>query len=224
MSFIKLNDPVRVESIYQHKQYFETSERLELPTPVDNEIGLVDILAKRRTRYEFDTLSLAEISFILWNSVKAKDIQQHTHQSPTIYKCVPSAGAKHVNSVLVFKDSGSGLNPYLYNDIDHSLEKIINIDDKKLKIFITGVTDIFPIKNGTLFWTIALTEKLSCRYQHFESLMLRDAGAIHNTWHLLAESRDLNTALMGQLSCDIFSDSVDSQSVMGTGGCVIGSR
>lgn len=168
------------------------AELIDLPEPSSVGIGPVDLLAlieNRRTlrRYTPDSLTLAELSYLLWITQGVKQVTPR----PVTLRAVPSAGARHAFETLLLVNRVEGLEPglYQYAALQHKLV-LVNPDPTLADRLTAACLDQPHIKNSavTFIWT-AVAERMIYRYgmRGYRYLFL-DAGHVCQNLYLGAES------------------------------------
>ena len=178
----------------------------ELPSPSDITVNQTDlrVAIERRSsvrEYSKDSLSLEELSYLLWCTQGVKEI---IHYSATL-RTVPSAGARHAIETYLLVNNIADLNVGLYRFLS-SKHCLIQLSDEK------GLSDkastacfgqnFIKTSAVTFIWT-AVVYRMSWRYgeRGYRYLYL-DAGHICQNLYLSAESIDCGVCAIGAFNDD----------------------
>jgi SagB-type dehydrogenase family enzyme len=174
---------------------------ISLPSPdslVLKTCDLRDLLNQRRTlrSYSEETLSLHELSFLLWSS---QGIQK-TATGERSFRTVPSAGARHAFETLLLCTSIDGLEPDVYRYVasQHSLVALA-YDDDRIEGLIDGFRNIIlPTTSAVTFMWICTPDRMTWKYgaRGFRYILM-DAGHICQNLYLAAESIGCGACAIG---------------------------
>jgi len=172
----------------------EGVELLALPAPQDVHIPALDLreaIERRKTwrKYREESLSLEELSFLLWCTQGIKSVTNR----PVTFRTVPSAGARHAFETYLLVNRVVGVEPGLYRyvasahalqplDQDPGLpEQLVEACLKQSKIVYSAVNFIW----------VAVRERMTWRYgeRGYRYLHL-DAGHVCQNLYLAAEPVD----------------------------------
>jgi SagB-type dehydrogenase family enzyme len=84
----------------------------------------------------------------------------------------------------------------LYDPVGHAL-RILDVDLSHVDALVMAIDRIVPIQQATLLWFIAQVDRTLSKYEHGESLIWRDAGALLTTLSLVATALDLSCCAIG---------------------------
>lgn len=172
----------------------EGAELIRLPDPANLNMPSVDVntaINRRSTlrKYLEQTLSMEELSFLLWSTQGIKDVSGTAHT----WRTVPSAGARHAFETILMINRVETLKKGLYRYIasQHALieynlkpglaEELSEASLKQSKIAYSAVTFI---------WT-AVVERMVYRYgQRGYRYLHLDAGHVCQNLYLAAEVID----------------------------------
>ena len=172
---------------------YDTSNEL-IPLPAEETIpaypmDLRKAIDQRRTlrRYTNESLSIDELTFLLWTTQGVKAITKR----PVTLRTVPSAGARHAFETYVLINSVTGLKPGLYRYIalEHALlpldaeadiaQQISDACQRQKQITASAVTFIWVAEMTRMYWRYG---ERGYRYIHL------DAGHVCQNLYLAAEA------------------------------------
>jgi hypothetical protein len=108
--------------------------------------------------------------------------------------------------------------------IVHAL-RTLAVRAEALSALRSSVLDLFPVGEGTILWHAAQPGRTFARYEHGESLVWRDAGALVAMTALVAEGLGLNCCPIGITGEPYLSSALETEGrVVGVGGTVVGGR
>lgn len=196
------------------------SEKLLLQRPqalLQN--NFFDLVHQRQSDRKFKPLLAQQLEDLLWYS--AKILKTFTQKNGYIlsHRPSPSAGARHPIDIIVAKPNNKMILEY-YNPFDHSLNPI-SIDYSLVSKFINHVNKGIEIQQGTLIWFLAYPDRTTAKYNHAESLIWRDAGALIYCIQLTCTALNLLSCPVGTLA-EPFITNLFSKKVLSAGGIIIG--
>jgi SagB-type dehydrogenase family enzyme len=188
------------------KPYDEEAPLIQLPPFESGVIAKADIkrcISDRCSRRKFTggSLSLAELSFLLWatQGVKevitmAEDNWQHTART------VPSAGGRHAFETYLAVNRVSDLDTglYRYLSVEHKLLFLGSVEDLSGKLS-AGAFGQSWVGNGAVsfFWS-CIPYRSEWRYlDEAHKLMLLDAGHVCQNLYLAAEAISCGCVAIG---------------------------
>ncbi|MBN1681875.1 MAG: SagB/ThcOx family dehydrogenase [Anaerolineae bacterium] len=164
---------------------------IDLPDPADVDLEPVNIreLIENRVsvrRYAAKSLTLAELSYLLWCTQGIK----HSGKNVQMKRTVPSAGARHPFETVILANRVNSLEPGLYRYVA-SAHKLIALDTS------AGISDrvttacldqpLIERSAVTLMW-VAIPERMTWRYgQRGYRFLHLEAGHICQNFYLAAE-------------------------------------
>lgn len=206
------------------KMKFSYAKKIMLPNPIERDISYSQVISKRESRRIFNRpMCLHELSSVLWDVLKIKKINIDT-AGTTIWnhRGAPSAGGLASVETFVLNIAGLQNSLYYYNPYDHSLEEL-HISEKDIQKFTDKVNESVDSQNATLFIYAAEITNLFVKYEHAESLLWRDVGAIYALANLAAESVGLNSCALGSIFHPLLSKILGyKEAFFGVGGQVFG--
>lgn len=175
---------------------------IKLPEPQNSTVQQPDIfqcIESRKSRRKFSTesLSLAELSYLLWATQGVRKTFSHNIHA---LRTVPSAGARHpfetylaINHV---EDTEQGL--YRYMPFENSLEFLGNPEDLESRLTDGALGQVFAGQCAASFiWTV-IPYRTEWRYTVKSSkIILLDAGHLAQNLYLACESINCGTCAIG---------------------------
>jgi len=223
---LKLSVSPRPKATYQIKEnsIYKTIDKIYLHEPELNNCGFFDILNKRETRRDFvKPLGIAELSSLLWHSLRVKKIDINNENIVTWnHMGVISAGGLASVDTFITNIEGYEKKIFYYNRYDHSLEEL-DIKSEVIEKIFEESNKVIESGHGTLFLYASQTKKLFSKYENPESLLWKDVGAIYMTINLVSEAFSLKSCALGitfEKVVPIIANYVDE--LCGLGGQVIG--
>ncbi|MDI6740524.1 MAG: SagB/ThcOx family dehydrogenase [Candidatus Edwardsbacteria bacterium] len=155
---------------------------------------------RSRRKYTDETISMAELSFLLWATQGVRRV----FKDGTTIRTVPSGGSIHpfdtylaINHV---KDVPSGL--YRYQPIDHAIVFLRQIENQEQ---IIAEETIGPSPFAVVFIWAAVPYRTEWRYvTESAKLILLDAGHVCQNLYLACESIGCGTCAIGAYDQDKF--------------------
>ncbi len=188
------------------------AELIALPAPSNLKIPALDVrtaIERRKTlrKYQDKSLSLDELSFLLWSTQGIKEILDR----PVTLRTVPSAGARHAFETYILVNRVDTLKSGLYRFIatKHALYPV------KLEATITAEVmhaclDQTQIEGSavTFIWD-AVVERMFWRYNErgYRYLHL-DAGIVGQNLALAAEAIDCGVCAIGAFNDDLLNKAI----------------
>lgn len=196
---------------------------LELPWPANAEliplppheklaipgIDLLTAIDRRKTvrKYREESLTLDELSFLLWCTQGIKSITSR----PATLRTVPSAGARHPFETCLLVNRVCGLKPGLYRFIasKHALmaveigeeakEKVTHACLDQVQVRNSAVTFIWDAVVARTFWRY---DQRAYRYMHL------DAGHVCQNLYLAAEAIGCGVCGIAAFDDDLFNAAI----------------
>lgn len=177
----------------------------------------------RKSRRTFKPITIQQISDVLWYTAKVKSTFQQEDGYILTHRGTPSAGARHPIDIMISNQIllGHGF-LYYYNSLEHSLNQLANLYGD-VPAFLGHINEIVDIADATIIWFVAHASRTNMKYEHAESLIWRDAGALINNIQMVCTAIGLNSCAIGSLGEPYISNFFNNQAgVFGTGGLLIG--
>lgn len=174
-----------------------------------------EVITNRKSTKTFASIDLQQLSNLLWYTAKVKQTFVQDNGYILTHRGAPSAGARHPIDILIYNKE----NLHYYNPFDHSLNQIAT---PEITSFIQHIEQIVSIGNGTIFWFVAHYQRTAAKYEHPESLIWRDSGALLNSIQLTCTAMGLNSCPVGSLGEPYISAIFNQPGIFGAGGLLIG--
>ena len=169
-------------------------EKFSLPAIDEINIPAMDVrqaLGQRKTlrKYSDQSLSLAELSFLLWATQGVKSVKDNIHT----FRVVPSAGARHAFETYLLINRVDGLKPglYRYLAVEHALALLPSDPDLPAKLSEASLKQSKIAFSAVTFIWVAVRERMVWRYNErgYRYLHL-DAGHVCQNLYTAAEPID----------------------------------
>jgi SagB-type dehydrogenase family enzyme len=218
-------DPVPRECEADYKPFhFPIKSVRWLPRP--NNVSsrpCLDVLHSRRSIRIFDALTETNLSDLLWFSAKSLNAAKETSGFLWEHRPAPSAGGRHPIYIVVFESSREAIGTFLYHSQSHALQELeVRVDTTNE--FFAKLDSILSPGSGTVLWLVADRQRTLSRYEHGDSLIWRDAGALLGTISIAAEALALNCCAYGITGNSWVAEILPPTRFVGVGGCVVGAR
>ncbi len=172
--------------------YDSLKQVIDLPSPKEldiKDISLREAIEARKSirKYSDNSLSLMELSWLLWCTQGVKDVMG----TRATLRTVPSAGARHAFETYLLVNRVDGLQQGLYRfiAIDHKLIPI-NLTKNIAEKITKAVLDQSQVKKCSVaFLFVAVVERMTWRYgvRGYRYLHL-DAGHVGQNLYLAGEN------------------------------------
>ncbi len=180
---------------------------IDLPKPEDIDLGNYDLrkaieIRRSLRRYTEDSLSLEELSYLLWLTQGVKSIDEKRHVT---WRTVPSAGCRHPFETYLSINRVEGLEPGLYRfaALEHKLVPL-RLDASFNDELTSACEGQRQVRTSavTFIWA-AVPERTTWRYSErsYRYLYL-DAGHVCQNLHLAAESIGCGICAIGAYDDD----------------------
>lgn len=180
---------------------------IDLPDPDTIDLGGYDLrqaIEERRSlrRYTEDSLTLEELSYLLWLTQGVKKVDEKRH---VVWRTVPSAGCRHPFETYLSINRVDGLEPGLYRYVSTENKLVaLRIDDtfndqlteacmNQRQVDTSAVTFIWAAVPYRTVWRYS---ERSYRYLYL------DAGHVCQNLHLAAESINCGICAIGAYDDD----------------------
>ena len=180
------------------KDYPENSTKLDLVEPGAFTLGgapFLEVVNKRRSRrsYTLDTLTLEELSYLLWTT-------QGVSSDNKMRRTVPSGGARHAFETYLAIQRVEGIKPglYRYLPLEHKLLLLEEDGDLADKVTEACNYQSFAGQGAVTFIWTTLPYRCEWRYDTMApKLIALDAGHLCQNLYLACESINLGTCAIG---------------------------
>lgn len=214
--------PRAIPQLYTDWRYpWVEVEYLPPPPTERGDERLFAVLDRRASRRDFRTVDPQSLGMVLWYT--AKTWARHgSHRLRWEHRATPSAGGCHPIDVLALRPDPLQLT--VYDPVSHAL-CTLTVHAEALSALRSAVENLFPVGQGTVLWHAAQPGRTLARYEHGESLVWRDAGALVAVTAVVAEGLGLNCCPIGITGEPYLSAALEAEGrVVGVGGVVIGGR
>ena len=184
------------------KAYDEKKPLIDLVPPEKFEIGkdsFLNVVNRRisRRNYTEESLSLEELSFLLWCT---QGVKRTFKKKAGVLRTVPSAGAKSPFETYLIINRVKGVESGLYRYISfkHKLLFIKSIEDAERKISELTYDQTFVGKGAVIFCWVAIPYRTEWRYTIVAHKFIAvDLGHVSENLYLACEAIDLGTVAIG---------------------------
>lgn len=178
------------------------------------------VALSRRTARDFGVVGMGQLSSLFWLSHRVQHVHSsnlgfHLSQRPVI-----SAGAIHPITIL------TALYPeetwWRYDPERHQLCSL-DLSDSLASVR-KEIECVVDAQHGAILLFVAQPDMAAAKYEHPESLVWRDAGALLAQLSLAAHALDLNFCPLG-ITGQNYAEQLDNQGkLIGVGMAIVGSR
>jgi len=203
------------------EQFWKVVRSVRLPREFDcPSADLFDILEVRKSRREFQAMSIQDISTLLWFTQRQTATIPGTHER--VKTPIPTAGAlASVRTVVL----GPSEDAWVYDMVEHRAEVLSAPIDTCNRIR-RSASEFFNIGDGSLLLFFASRHFITRYYESPDSLVLREAGVLQGTLGLVAEALELSFCPLGTTAEDWLISLLGGgkQVIIPAGAAVIGRR
>lgn len=221
----RLPEPAPRETELPFEPYpFAITTRRSLPIPEGvTSAPTLEVLHRRRSRRTFGPLGDEQLSSLLWFAAKTLATAREPSGFPWQHRPAPSGGGRHPIHILVIVPAVNPSTVYLYEPKGHALLTLDIPDGASPNQLFYSLQSVLPPQQGTVLWFAADHLRTASRYEHGESLVWRDAGALLATIGIAAEAMDLHCCAYGITGDEWISRLLPPSRFVGVGGCIVGS-
>jgi SagB-type dehydrogenase family enzyme len=189
MDWINLSSPaVRAEPGHYQPLTWPDGTFHALPEVEDvDDTGILALLDHRRTRRTFNALSIDQLGQLLWRSTRTQAIAESDYGFDLELRPTPSAGAIHPIHILAYLPDSP--NWCRYDSRRHGLVELPG-SAQAFAGLAEQCEQSLPGEQATRLLLVAEPGKTAAKYQHGESLIWRDAGALLAIMAVIAEALD----------------------------------
>jgi SagB-type dehydrogenase family enzyme len=184
------------------KPFSEDTGYIDLIKPQNLDIGKMPLkvtigMRRSRRKYSNDSLSLEELSFLLWATQGIQEVRN----SGSNLRTVPSGGARHSfeTYLAVFRVDGLEKGLYRYSPLDHKLARV----DSGVPLTKKAVTDAcrrqsFASKAAVIFFWTTIPYRMYWRYERVTAkIIAQDSGHMCQNLYLACTSIGAGTCAIG---------------------------
>lgn len=200
MTWINLHSPKPKSRSQVYVPYAWPEGRIRALASVDNttittkDQDIFKIIGERRSRREFSALRPTDLSSLLWYSARTQAVSHSNYGFELEQRPVPSGGAIHPIHILIKSPD----EPHWgrYDSRQHSLIAL-----ESASLILEGLEDhsesVLPGSTATKILLVAEPGKTGAKYDHPESVIWRDAGALLAVLSVVAQALHLNYCPLG---------------------------
>ncbi|RZK34503.1 MAG: SagB/ThcOx family dehydrogenase [Hymenobacter sp.] len=202
---------------------YPVKEKTMLQQPIggDHCADFFELAMTRRSSYHFGSLLSRQLDHLLWFAAKALATRVQADGYVLSHRPSPSAGARHPIDILVCS-SGSPPTIAYYNVFEHSLYAL-SVDTEIVGALLSHVNTAVDMQDGVFLWLLAHPSRTAAKYEHAESLIWRDAGALLQQIQLTATALKLSSCPLGTLAEPFANQLFEKMgNVVSAGGIIVG--
>jgi len=215
-------DPVlrdKIDCSYIHNITWPVIGEIKLIHKALNQENLfLSVLENRCTRREFSNIGKQQVGELLYLSHRVITSEKSVNGLTIQHRPVISAGGLHAINLLVCFPGEP--NWYRYDPMRHKFQCLeINASAEMLN----DVRSFLPsAQNAAIIWYLGDLSVLSSKYEHAESLLFRDAGAIMSTQSLVSEHLDYAYCPLGITGDKYANELLNENHLVGVGIALVG--
>ncbi|MCU7804260.1 MAG: hypothetical protein KZQ96_13765 [Candidatus Thiodiazotropha sp. (ex Lucinoma borealis)] len=181
---------------------------------------IFDLLEVRKSRREFEAMSMQDISTLLWFAQRQTATISGTDDR--VKTPIPTAGALASVRTIVLRPSEEA---WVYGAVEHSAE-VLSAPIETCDRIRRSANEFFNIGEGSLLLFFAHRPHVERYYESPDSLILREAGVLLGTLGLISEALEFSFCPLGTVAEDWLETLLASgeQVVIPAGAAVIGTR
>ena len=202
---------------------YPSLEKLILPRVTSSipQNDFLDVIRERRSEKQRGGCAIEKLSEILFHAVKPYTICKDDYDMTVYRSASPSAGGRHPIDILVGLPENEGRRLFLYEPLSHLLRRL-DISVKLQHEFFDDIDQTLPLGDSVLIWFSIQYMRTASKYNDYESLVWRDAGAQLCCLQQVAKYVGLDSCPIGYLAEDTFNRMFNSDSLVSGGGMIIG--
>lgn len=187
------SETVRLEKSGNYQRRSLPSQKVvHLPQPSHSSLLFSEALRRRRSADFFLRLSDEGLSNFLYDVASLQQLNSSDRNRQKRY--VPSMGALHPAHVLLYRP-GNGW--FVYLPECHALG-LLNVNVDAATKVRNIVSEHYPSESATLICLLSDCELAANYYQHYISLLLKDAGVLLGHASLVAAAHNLAFRILGR--------------------------
>lgn len=204
---------------------YPSLETITLPRVISSkrQNDFLDVLRERRSVKQLGGCAIEKLSEILFHAVKPYTICKDDYDMTVCRSASPSAGGRHPIDILVGLPENEGRRLFLYEPLSHSLRRL-NVLVELQREFFDDIDQTLPLGDSVLVWFSIQYMRTASKYNDYESLVWRDAGAQLCCLQQVAKYVGLDSCPIGYLAEDTFGKMFNSASLISGGGMTIGMK
>lgn len=195
--------------------------RRTLPYPtVQPTTRFFDVADRRRSVRRLGPIGSEQMSALLWHGARVRDTLPAGPGHRWQQRAAPSAGGIHPIEILVFQAHDSAI--VRYDPIAHAFDDLLVSDAQLIKAGRDRLRSALPDARGADLVLAADLARTDAAYEHPESLVWRDAGALLAVLQLTATALDLGFCISGILGLEIVRALDGPPTLLAAGTAVVG--
>ena len=198
-------------------------EKITLPriTSSKHQNDFLDVLRERRSVKQLGGCTIEKLSEILFHAVKPYTICKDDYDMTVYRSASPSAGGRHPIDILVGLPENEGRRLFLYEPLSHSLRRL-DVPVELQREFFDDISQTLPLGDSVLIWFSIQYMRTASKYNDYESLVWRDAGAQLCCLQQVAKYVGLDSCPIGYLAEETFEKMFNCATLISGGGMIIG--
>lgn len=204
---------------------YPSLEKITLPrvTSSKRQNDFLNVLRERRSVKPLGGCTIEKLSEILFCAVKPYTICKDDYDMTVCRSASPSAGGRHPIDILVGLPENEDRRLFLYEPLSHSLRRL-DISVELQHEFFDDIDQTLPLGDSVLVWFSIQYMRTASKYNDYESLVWRDAGAQLCCLQQVAKYVGLDSCPIGYLAEETFDKMFNSASLISGGGMIIGMK
>lgn len=202
---------------------YPSLETITLPRVISSkrQNDFLDVLRERRSVKQLGGCAIEKLSEILFHAVKPYTICKDDYDMTVCRSASPSAGGRHPIDILVGLPENEGRRLFLYEPLSHSLRRL-NVLVELQREFFDDIDQTLPLGDSVLVWFSIQYMRTASKYNDYESLVWRDAGAQLCCLQQVAKYVGLDSCPIGYLAEETFEKMFNCATLISGGGMIIG--
>ena len=184
------------------KAYDPQASLIALPPPTEVELrkpSILDCIRDRKSRRQYtdQSLSLQELSFLLWAT---QGMRGGAADRAHMFRTVPSGGARHPfeTYLAVMRVDSLSQGIYRYLPVEHKLLYLFPVEDLPTELTVGTLDQPFVGRSAVTFVWSAIPYRCEWRYTiESKKLIAQDAGHMCQNLYLACESIGCGTVAIG---------------------------
>lgn len=219
--WIDLGNPAPRDKLQQYEEFYwpiKTSKKLNIPNETVPSISFRSALESRKTNRQLKIINEMMLSTFLWLTLRCITTYPSSLGFSLSHRPAPASGSIHSISLLLLH----GDEMLRYDPVQHALQSLnipatiptgLNLDASKLVESSDAMPLVFAAEPG----------KIATKYEHGNSLLWRDAGALIGHMALTASALNLAFCPLGITGEPWVSQLSEERKLFGVGMALLGS-
>lgn len=184
------------------------------------EKSFLDVIDDRRSIRRLRPPSIERLATLLWHGARTRETGTRPDGLPWQHRASPSAGGLHPIELFILPSIEGSL--LRYDSIVHALDLVGEVDSAQLEHGRSRLRSVLEEAQGTYLILVADVTRTEAVYEHAESLVWRDAGALLATLQLTATAMGLGFCLIGLLGSEVVASLSGPPTLRAVGAAVVG--